>query len=696
MHPRYPHVFSPIALGPVTIPNRFFFAPHGSALSVGTKPSDDLVAYSAERVRDGGCGLVMVALVAHERGRTRQPSPHLDENVAAFARMADAIHAAGGKIFGQIFYWWGGAGWWQPLSPPAPALGPSSRQFAHGRRASTTRAMTLGEIAGMHEAVRRSAANLRKAGFDGVMLHGSHAGLIEQFLSPYYNAREDDYGGSFANRIRFVAESLEAARAGAGPEMAVGMRFNCDEGVAGGYGIDGARDAVSHLTGRGLLDFLDLDQGMEPQQFAHGMPTGFSEKQLYRPAVAQVREAAGTVPLLSVLGRVTRMAEAEEAIASGVIDMAGCARQLIAEPQFVALAREGREAEGRTCIACNWCTAAGGDGAQGCTINPASYRERLWGVDSFGPAPQPSRVVVIGAGPGGMEAARVAAKRGHRVSLFEARAEPGGALADWARLPGRAHYGDAVRWWWAELERLGVDLRLGIRACAETVLAEAPDAVIVATGARYRSGGQGIASEMPIPGHDRPFVHTPEAVLAGGLDLSGHVLVTDGEGYHAGSGIAEMLAARGAQVTLVSAEMSPVSARLSDAWEERFVLARLKQVGVTLQTGTWVDEIGERRVTLRDVHTGTTRTAPVDAVILATSREPVDDLARALEGRVRQLFTIGDALGPRMFAAASYEGQMFARMIGEPDAPRDFEQAWFAADAACLNPLPADMVRPAG
>ena len=134
MHPRYPNVFSPIKLGPIEIPTRFFFAPHGSSLSAGTKPSNDLVAYSVERVKGGGCGLVIVALVAHERGRTRQPSPHPKENLAAFRVLADAIHAAGGKIFGEIFYWWGGFGQWQPLSPPAPSMGPSTRQFGYSRQ----------------------------------------------------------------------------------------------------------------------------------------------------------------------------------------------------------------------------------------------------------------------------------------------------------------------------------------------------------------------------------------------------------------------------------------------------------------------------------------------------------------------------------------------------------------------------------
>src|ERR1700761_9478844 len=165
MHPRYPHIFEPIRLGPVEIPTRFFFAPHGSSLSAGTKPSDDLVAYSAERVRGGGCGLVIVALAAHERGRTRQPSPHPTENVAAFRVLTDEIHTAGGRIFGEAFYWWGGFGQWQPLSPPAPSLGPTSRQFSYNDRSVSTHAMDRDEIEAMHAAMRQTAHNMRDAGF---------------------------------------------------------------------------------------------------------------------------------------------------------------------------------------------------------------------------------------------------------------------------------------------------------------------------------------------------------------------------------------------------------------------------------------------------------------------------------------------------------------------------------------------------
>lgn len=690
MHPKYPNIFSPIRLGPVEIPTRFFFAPHGSALSAGTKPSTDLVAYSTERVKGGGCGLVIVAIAVHERGRTRQPSPHPPENVAAWKVMADSIHSAGGKIFAETLYHWTGAGCWQPLSPPAVAFGPSVRQFAYGGRGFSTRAMSKAEIRAMLDAIGQSAANLSAAGFDGIMLHASHSALLEQFVSPYFNERTDEYGGSLENRMRFVVEALQAARAGGGPNFAVGMRFNCDEQIAGGYGIDTARDVVRSLCGQGLLDYIDLDVGLEPQQYHHGMPTGFERKQYYRPFVEKVREAAGTVPVLSVLGNITQMAEAEEAIASGVCDVAGAARQLIAEPRFVQNARANRDELSRTCIACNWCTAAGGDGAQGCAINPASYRERLWGTDSFTPAPVSRRVVVIGGGPGGLEAARVAALRGHQVTLMESRERLGGGVALWADLPGRSHYHWAIDWWSRELARLGVKISLSTTATGKCVLAERPDAVIVATGARYSKGGRSITMDADLPGHDLPTVYRPEEILLEGARPTGKIIVVDGEGYHASTGIAEILASSGADVQFVTAGYSPVSGRLTDNWEERYVVERMKRAGVKLRPTTWIRAIGPDAATLYDVHTQFEWQEPADAVILSTAREPIDALARELEGFVPQVFVIGDALAARMFAAAPYEGQKFARLIGEPAAPATTGEAFFRPDDPIVNLAPAD------
>lgn len=229
--------------------------------------------------------------------------------------------------------------------------------------------MSHDDIRAMINSLRQSCANLAAAGFDGALLHASHAARSSSSSSHPISTSNDEYGGSLDNRMRFLVESLQAARAGGGERFAVGMRFNCDEQVEGGYDLATAREVVRRVSEAGLLDYIDLDVGLEPQQFHHGMPTGFEKKHYYKPFVAAVGRAQ-SVPVLSVLGNVTAMADAEAALADGVCDMVGSARQLIAEPEFVRLARTGQEHLGRTCIACNWCTAAGGDGAQGCAINP--------------------------------------------------------------------------------------------------------------------------------------------------------------------------------------------------------------------------------------------------------------------------------------------------------------------------------------
>jgi hypothetical protein len=452
---------------------------------------------------------------------------------------------------------------------------------------------------------------------------------------------------------------------------------------------------VEAVCTRGLVDFVDLDVGVEPQQFHHGMPTSFVAPQFYRPFVKAVRSAAGRVPVLSVLGRVTSMADAEAAIAAGVCDVAGAARELIAEPHFVKNAREGREARSRICIACNWCTAALGEGAQGCTINPASYRERLWGSGSFAPAAQPSRLVIVGGGPGGLEAARVAAMKGHSVVLLEERDRLGGALALWADLPGRDTYRKAIDWWQSEVALLGVDIRLGIKADAAAILAEKPDAVIVATGARYSRGGRSITFDADLPGHDRAHVYRPEDILLGAARPTGRIVLLDGEGLHASTGLAEMLAGAGAELHYVTAGFTPLSPRLVDNFEARFIVKRMKEAGVRFVPTAWVKSIGARSVTLYDLHTGIERSMDdVDAVVLSTARVPVCALVTELEGKVAQLFTIGDALAARPFAAATYEGQKFARLVGEPGAPATICETFFRPDDPSTMPLPADVARP--
>ncbi len=541
----------------------------------------------------------------------------------------------------------------------------------------------------MGEAHRQSARHLAEAGFDGIEIHASHSGMIEQFLSPYFNRRTDEYGGSLGNRMRLLVETLEAVREGAGPHLAVGMRLNCDELVEGGYNTLGAHEALAETCKTGLLDFVDLDVAMEPLQLKYGMPSVLVEEHFYQSYVEKVRTAAGKMPVLSVLGRVTRMQDAEAVIASGLCDLVGSARQLIAEPQFVKHARDGTEELGRTCIACQFCLSGMADGAFGCAINPASYRERIWGSDSWAKAARKSRVVVVGGGPGGMEAARVAALRGHTVHLFEAREELGGALALWMKLPGRAFYHHAIDWWQAELARLGVTVRTGTKATAADVLALKPDAVVLATGALFDREGRACHFDRPVPGADQPHVLTPEDILHGGKTASGKVLLVDAEGTHASSGIAEMLGRAGHEVTMVSSAYAPFSTRLLAGFEAEPVVQRMAEAGVVFHGATWVRSIGKGHASLYDIASGKERDIAADTVVLATGRQSQDELAGELEGKVAQLFTVGDALAVRFWAASTFEAQKFARMIGESGAPASVGEAWFAADDMTAYPAPA-------
>jgi 2,4-dienoyl-CoA reductase-like NADH-dependent reductase (Old Yellow Enzyme family) len=694
-HDDYPLTFSPVRIGPVELRNRFYSSPHAVPLTLLGQPTDDYIHYNVARAK-GGCGLIVLSLAAHNRIRSLWPNIGIGEHLGAFRALTDAVHDAGAKVFGEPWHFWGHAGQWQPWGTPAPALGPSMNQFAFHGRGWATREMTRADIRGLIATFRDATGNLRDAGFDGVMLHAAHGAVLEQFLSPYFNRRDDEYGGSLENRMRFLVETLEAVREVAAGEMAVGMRLNCDELVEGGYHTKDAYQILKLVSDAGLIDFVDLDVAIEPDQFWLGMPTVFTEPHVYKPFIEAVRGAAGEAKVLGVLGRLTTIADGEAALASGVCDVVGAARALIAEPDLVRNAFEGLEERSRTCIACNWCMHGMlDDGAMSCPLNPASYRERYWSPETLTPAAKPRRVVVVGGGPGGLEAARVCAERGHAVTLIEARDRLGGALALWAALPGRDFYGKSIAWWERELEILGVDIRLGTAATATSVLEAQPDAVILATGALYSRSGHSNFRDRPIPGHERDFVCTPEEVLLGTVEPAGRVVIVDGEGLTAGVGVAEILAGRGCEVEFLTPAFSPVGTRVRGTEETRFIMQRLLSSGVRITPNSWVSEIGNREVRAFNVYSEEPRViAPLDAVVLATGRQSVNELEKQLEGKVEQLFAVGDAAAARMWAAASYEGHLFARLVGEPGAPKSLSEAYFEPFDTSLFPVPGDVQRP--
>jgi NADPH-dependent 2,4-dienoyl-CoA reductase/sulfur reductase-like enzyme len=381
--------------------------------------------------------------------------------------------------------------------------------------------------------------------------------------------------------------------------------------------------------------------------------------------VANLSPSAKPMVVIAVPGQVTRLADAERLLAEGAMDMVGAVRGLIAEPRLVTLAVDGLEATSRPCINVNQCFEM--NLGFGCAVNPVAGHEERWGARHGGPAPRAMRVTVVGGGPCGLEAASVAAARGHHVTLFEQRSDVGGGLALWASIPGRERVGDAVGWWRARVAELPIELRLQTPADVAGVLATEPDVVILASGSRYSREGLSGFRPAPIPGFEHAIVCTPEVVLEDGMRSTGRVVILDDEGLQAAVGVAEILAAGGAEVQLVS--RGAPGARVHFA-EHSFVMARLRAAGVTLLGGTYVAEIAERSVTLVDLLSQAQRVVgDVDAVVLATARQPVDDLAGVLEGRVPYVYLLGDALAPRRLRDATYEGHRFARLIGEDAMP---------------------------
>ncbi len=675
----------PIQIGPVTVPNRIYFSPHGNPLSAGGAPSDDFAWYYAERAA-GGVGLVIQSLPAFPAQVGRQ-CPFDAETIPSFAAVAELVHEHGTKIFGQLQSWWGSAGTWESLSPARPAVGPSANQrFDHY---SVTHELSVSEIEGLIGAFAQSARHLREAGYDGVELHASHGIIAEQFLSPYWNHRDDEYGGSLDNRLRFLLELIDEVRKAIGPEMALGMRFNADEMLPGGWGQPGAREILERVDG--LLDFVDLDVAVEPNQFPLGMPNYQVPKFSNEGFSAGVRAATSAV-VLCAIGRATSVADAERAIQAGSTDLVGMARGLIAEPRLVANTVEGKEWANRTCIACNHCMDVVQAGSFGCAINPATARERRWGADRITASTAPGRTVVVGGGPAGLEAARMAAVRGNDVVLLDGNDQLGGQYLLWSSLPGREGYMDAIAWYERQLPELGVDVRLGTRASADDVLALDPATVIVATGSVYDGSGETGFVAQPIPQSGGAKVCTPEQIITGERKLSGRVLVLDDEGLNTGVGVAEVLARAGCEVEYVTRWLH-VAAHLFGTFELPLIIPQLKHLGVTLSPQTYVKAVNGRRVTVYDVFTNREQVRDdVDAVVFVTMRKPIDDLARQLEGKVDQLFTIGDALAPRGHAEAYYEGGYFGRLIGDADAPKTFSQAFYRSQTPAAYPQRAEVV----
>jgi len=673
--PRYDVLFEPVRIGPVTAKNRFYQVPHCSGMG-STWPQT--VAAMRGVKAEGGWGVVCTEYTSIHPSSDDLPYPGCklwdDDDVRDQALMTEAVHAHGSLAGVEL--WHGGAHVLNRFSREG-LIGAGHRP-AHNYDPVQTRAMDRSDI----RAVRRWQADAAKraveAGFDIVYVYAGHGYLPAQFLSRRFNERGDEYGGSLENRARLLKEMILGTRDAVGPRVAVAVRLMVDE-MHGALGITWEREGreVIEMLAE-LPDLWDVQLG---EYSVDARSSRFVKEAAQEPYVAFVKKLT-TKPVVGV-GRFTSPDTMVSQIRRGILDMIGAARPSIADPFLPKKIEEGRVEDIRECIGCNICIAWNGVGAPiRCTQNPTMGEEwrRGWHPEIIATKGASQRLLVVGAGPAGLECARALGQRGYEVHLAEATETLGGRVVAEAALPGLAEWIRVRDWRVGQIERMAnVTVYRASRMGAAEIIEFGAEHVVLATGARWRRDGAGRANDRGVPGSDGLNVFTPEDVFAGAA-IAGPVLLFDDDHFYLGGVLAETLRRQGLEVALATP-----AARASD-WtqatlEQSYIQTRLIEAGIELLTGRRLDAVMPERVRLACVYTGKTSERPAASVVMVTARLPEDGLHHALHADparlessgIRTVTRIGDCLSPSTIAAAVQSGHRYARELdGEPVSDLSF------------------------
>jgi NADPH-dependent 2,4-dienoyl-CoA reductase/sulfur reductase-like enzyme len=519
--------------------------------------------------------------------------------------------------------------------------------------------MTIPEIEATVAAFAYGAAKAKEAGLDGCTIHGSHGYLVAEFLSPYFNRRSDEYGGSFENRMRFPLEVIEAVRDEVGPDFVVGIRVNADDFVDGGTTLDDFLKIAPLLVEDGRIDFVNVSVGTY-------ISTATVIDPMYLPLNSFVYCAAAVKQVVDVpviaRGRITDPVQAEEILANNQADMVSMVRAIIADPDLANKASQGRAAEIRKCIGCNegcWRRATtdlfiGMSQGISCTMNQSIGREGQFGWLEPHPAEVVKRVLVVGGGPAGLEAARVAAVRGHKVVLYDRGAELGGQTLIAAKAPGRDGFLDLGRYYSRQMVLLGVDTRLNSEVTIETVESVEPDAIVIATGSTPLT--------PEIPGMDGAMVVEMRDVLDGKIETGKKVVVVATDDDIQGLSVADFLAEQRKEVEVI-VHSDDFGTRIEPCTRQA-ILHRLARGDVALTNNSEVTEVSNGTVSVRNVVTQQTRTIEdVDSVVIAFGGREERTLYDLLGDRVPEIHVIGDANGVRRINDATHDGAVVGRAL---------------------------------
>jgi len=639
------YLFSPIRIKKMDLLNRVVMPPMGTNLGNpdGTVSEANL-AYLKRRGQSGVGFIITEISAVHPSGAVinSQLGSYDDRFIPGLKKLAKTAQAGSAKVALQLHH----AGRESLiLLKQGKAIAPSPiRSLVYGL---TPREMSRDEIQEIISAFGAAAFRAKEAGFDAVEVHGAHGYLLTQFLSALSNQRTDEYGGTLANRSRFIIEVLRQVRKSVGDDFPVSLRLSVEEFIKGGYTPEDLQPLLPEFVNSGA-DIIHASLG------THGSPGGVTSAPIeYQPGFnverAKKVKAVVNVPVIAV-GRFSDPQPADEVIARGEADLVAFGRQFLADPDFLTKAKEGRFDDIRKCIACNQGCIERlilGEGNIRCAINPETGQEMIYPLS---PAPAPKRVLVVGSGPAGLTAAYEAARLGHQVNLFEKEETPGGQLRFASKAPYKNVYGEWEGWLVNQIKKMGVAIRTGVRIGAELIEKESPEVVILATG------GEKIIPD--IPGIDLPHVCDAWQILSGKMSPRKHAVIIGGGLI--GMETADFLSLKGTKVTIVEVlKRSPVLKITSHGY---MLHNRLREAQCTFFFNTVVKRIEESSA-LVAADGNEEVLSPVDQVVIAVGLKPTEDLKVFLKNRGIPHFIVGDALSPRRIIEATEEGAKAAWSI---------------------------------